>query len=205
MREQQPVNPTPDRVKQLSAEQFQFVITAILNGLTDREISLAFEKQFEAPLSKSSLHRWRKSAGEELADRYRLARYQAEQLKEDLQSTDKGSMDLVIESIEDRLLAATREVALMDPDKLIIARQEEDRKRQRDRHLDLIEKKLDLEREKMERASRVQTDRLAIAADVWRFTLAWFSERDGSIVDLLTKHSPEFIAALEQHAEAQAS
>ncbi len=43
-------------VKQLSTEQFDFVIGCILNGLTDREISSVFEKKFEAPLSKSSLH-----------------------------------------------------------------------------------------------------------------------------------------------------
>ena len=192
-------------VKQLNAEQFQFVISAIVNGLTDREVSAEFEQRFAAPLSKSSLHRWRKSAGEELAGRYRLARFQAQQLKEDLQSGERDSMEMVIESIEDRLLAATREVALMDPNKLLIARQEEDRKRQRDRDLDLKERKLELEREKMEKAARIETDRRAIALDVWQFALGWYSQNGGAAVDLLTKLAPEFLPALEQHVASQTS
>jgi hypothetical protein len=192
-------------VKQLNTEQFNFVIGAIVNGFTDREVSAAFEQQFAAPLAKSSLHRWRKEAGDELADRYRLARYQAQQLKEDMQAEGRDSMEIVIESIEDRLLAATREVTQLDPNKLLLARQEEDRKRQRDRDLDLKERKLELEREKMERAARVQTDRLAITADTWRFVLGWFAEKDGAAADLLTKYSAEIIPALEQHAEAQSA
>src|SRR5256885_136701 len=97
-------------VRDLDEGEFDFVINAIIAGDTDREISLAFETQFGKRLAKSSLNRWRKSAGDELADRYRLARYQAGQLLIDLQEEDQDKYQVVIGNIEDRLLTATREV-----------------------------------------------------------------------------------------------
>jgi ABC-type tungstate transport system permease subunit len=124
-------------VKNLDGVQFDFVINAIIGGLTDREISLAFEQQFEKPLAKSSLNRWRKSAGNELADRYNLARYQARQLLTDLKQEDQDKYQVVIRNIEDRLLTATREVIATDPVKLLKIRQEEERRRLREKELEL--------------------------------------------------------------------
>src|ERR1700754_984829 len=97
-------------VRDLNDEQFSFVIEAIIEGLTDREISAAFEKTFEQPLAKSSLGRWRKKSGEELAERYRLARFQSKQLLTDLKQEDADKYQVVIDNIEDRLLTATRQV-----------------------------------------------------------------------------------------------
>src|SRR5947209_532025 len=93
-------------VKDLNEAEFDFVINAIIAGGTDREISLAFESEFGKRLAKSSLNRWRKSAGDELADRYRLARHQARQLTENLKEEDQDKYQIVIRSIEDRLLTA---------------------------------------------------------------------------------------------------
>jgi hypothetical protein len=112
-------------VRDLDETQFDFVINAIIAGDTDREISLTFEQTFGQPLAKSSLNRWRKSAGDELADRYRLARYQAKQLLTELKEGDEDKYRVVIGNIEDRLLMATREVISKDPVKLLKIRQDE--------------------------------------------------------------------------------
>ncbi len=155
-------------VKDLNEQEFDFVINAIIAGDTDREISMAFEAEFAKRLAKSSLNRWRKSAGDELADRYRLARYQAGQLLADLKEEDKDKFQVVIRNIEDRLLTATREVISKDPVKLLRIRQEEERRRLREKELALKREQLELEREKlrgdsvnrMEAATQFLTDLL---------------------------------------------
>lgn len=190
-------------VRDLDEAQFDFVINAIIGGLTDREISLAFEEQFQRPLAKSSLHRWRKSAGNELADRYNLARYQARQLLTDLKEEDQDKYQVVIRNIEDRLLTATREVITKDPVKLLKIRQEEERRRLREKELTLKEKKLEFDKQRAERAERLSTDRLAVAADVWRLILFWFSEKEPTTADRLTRHSEELLAHLEEQLETE--
>ena len=103
-------------VTELDDDQFTFVVESIIGGLTDREISAAFEKEFSQKLAKSSLSRWRKKAGNELADRYRLARYQSRQLLADLnEEEDADKFQVVMGNLEDRLLTATRQVIALDP------------------------------------------------------------------------------------------
>jgi hypothetical protein len=149
-------------VKDLNEAEFDFVINAIIAGGTDREISLAFESEFGKRLAKSSLNRWRKSAGDELADRYRLARFQARQLTENLQEEDQDKYQIVIRSIEDRLLTATREVIAKDPIKLLKVRQEEGRHRLKEKELELRREQIALEREKMRGAA---VDRAALGVE----------------------------------------
>lgn len=140
-------------VKDLSNEQFTFVIETIIDGMTDREISAEFETKFGQPLAKSSLNRWRTAAGEELADRYRLARYQASQLLSDLK--EDGSADkfqIVMRGIEDKLLTATREVIAQDPVKLLRLRLDEEKRRLKEREIDLKREQLELDRERFQGA-----------------------------------------------------
>ena len=144
-------------VRELDDKQFTFVIEAIINGLTDREISAAFEETFERPLAKSSLNRWRESAGNELADRYKLARYQARQLVENLGQQDADKYQIVISSIEDRMLTATREVIAQDPVKLLRIRLDEEKRRLKEREINLKEKQLELD------IAKTTTNRVDIA------------------------------------------
>ena len=160
-------------VRDLSDEQFTFVVEAIINGFTDREISVAFEKQFEAPLAKSSLHRWRDAAGNELAERYRLARYQARQLLVNLKEEDANKYQTVIDNIEDRLLTATREVIAQDPIKLLVIRQEEEKRRLKERELALKERALALQ-ERQAQAARVDQD--ALPGQILKHLLAFIGE-----------------------------
>lgn len=132
-------------VRDLNDEQFSFVIESIIEGLTDREISAAFEKTFEQPLAKSSLARWRKQSGEELAERYRLARYQSKQLLTDLKQEDADKYRVVIDNIEDRLLTATRQVIASDPVKLLRIRLDEEKRRLKEREIAIKEKQLELD------------------------------------------------------------
>jgi hypothetical protein len=146
-------------VRDLDDEQFTFVIEAILNGDTDREISAAFEARFKKPLAKSSLERWRKSSGNQLAERYRLVRYQAKQLLADLKQEDADKFQVVMGNIEDRLLTATREVLAADPMKMLRLRLDEGKRRLREREIDLKERQLALD-EDQANASKVDWESL---------------------------------------------
>jgi hypothetical protein len=152
------------RVAQLNQAEFDFVLTQILNGATDRAISAAFEAEFRRPLAKSSLNRWRKSAGDELADRFRIARFQALSLKQELKS-GQGSYDALITDIEDRLLVSAREALREDPHKLLAALQEERRQEIQRRKLELERERLELERRKIESQARTPQDAATIALE----------------------------------------
>ncbi|GEM_PF-7049885 len=187
-------------VKELNDEQFSFVISAIIDGLTDREISSSFQKTFNQPLAKSSLHRWRNSAGNELAERYRLARYQAKQLLENINTeADADKYQIVIQNIEDRLLTATRDVISQDPIKLLQVRQEEERRKLRQRYLDLKEAQLNWQKERVQKEENLHTDRFKIAADTWQFVLHWFNENDPKGTDVLVKNNEQLLNDLEAH------
>lgn len=160
-------------VRDLDDEQFTFVIEAIIHGLTDREISAAFEKQFDQKLAKSSLNRWRESAGNELAERYRLTRYQAKQLLTDLKAEDRDKFQVVLENIEERLLTATREVISSDPVKLLRIRLDEEKRRLKERELRLKERQLDLE---LEKASGERLDRAALPEEIAEHLLNFIGE-----------------------------
>jgi hypothetical protein len=191
-------------VKDLSDEEFEFVIHRILEGDTDRELSAAFEAQYpDKKLAKSSLHRWREATGNELAERYRLARFQAKQLLANLQEDGADKHQLVMQSIEDKLLTATREVISADPLKLLRIRQQEKKRELQERTLDLKERTLDFQKEKADREAGLQADKFNIAADAWQFILRWFAQRDTSVVDRLTDSSEELLQDLESHLENQ--
>lgn len=137
-------------VERLPDDQLQFVIDLIIDGETDREISLHFEDKFTAKLPKSSLARWRKTAGDQLAENFRLARYTAKQFIEDAKlDPDVDKYQVFLESVEDRLLTATREVHQQDPFKLVLIQQEEKRRNLKERELALKERALDLDRERL--------------------------------------------------------
>jgi hypothetical protein len=201
----------PHKVAQLPPEEFEFVIQCILGSasrgpMTDREISKAYFEEFGKRLAKSSLSRWRAAAGDELADRYRFARVQAQQLLERLKEepgADKYQVSM--RNIEERLLAVTHEAIALDPIKMLRLRQEEEKRRLKERQLELNEKKLEFEKERVERAANLDSDRFKIAADVWQFILVWFTKNQPKAADLLTGNSEEVLNALEAHIEAQAA
>lgn len=176
-----------NKVEQLAETEFDFVIRAVTNGRTDREISADFESQFNQKLDKNSINRWRNTVGEELADRYRLARFQAKQLREDLSLDDTEDYQNVIKSIEEKLLTATREVVCKDPMKLLFARQEEEKMRFKREELALKKQQLEFEREKHKNA----IDRVKVGAE----TLTDFLEYVGSdaeSISFLTRHLQPF-------------
>ena len=150
-------------VKDLADDEFEFVIQHILNGDTDRELSTAFDATFDKKLAKSSLNRWRKSTGEELAERYRIARFQAKQLLEDLsESPEADKYQVVMRTVEDRLLTATREVISKDPLKLLRISQAEQQRKLKEESLQLKREQLELEREKLR---GVQVDKVSLFND----------------------------------------
>lgn len=180
--------PRKSVVKELGEEQLEFVIQRILAGDTDREISLAFQTAFDKPLAKSSLNRWRVSAGNELADRYRLARYQAKQFLEDVGESNADKFQAVMGNIEDRLLTATREVITRDPLKLLKIRQEEEKRRLKERELELKREHLELEREKL-RGSAI--DRVALGGEFLADLLAYL-DTDTQGLTFFKRHAKPF-------------
>ena len=180
-------------VNELDEKEFDWIIERIINGDTDRQVSIGFEEQFGRKLAKSSLHRWRKAAGEQLAERYRLARYQARQLLQDLKKDDTQGFEVIMQNLEDHLLSATREVITADPVKLLNIRLEEERRRQKDREIDLQREKIELEREKLRGAA---VDKAALAeeflSDVLEYIagdaegLKWFKKHAKRIAEFVT-------------------
>lgn len=189
-------------VKELDEAQFDFVINAIIDGATDREISAAFESKYKQKLSKSSLNRWRAAAGNELAERYRLARYQARQLLSNLKEEDKDqdSYQIVMRNIEERLLTATRDVISQDPVKLLQIRQEEQKRRLREREVDIKAEHLALEREKLR---GVQVDRVALGTEFMTDLLEYL-ETDAEGLRFFSRHAKTFNAFLnKKYGESQ--
>lgn len=77
---------------------------------------------------------------------------------------------------------------------------------QRDRKLDLDAEKIGIDRKRIElqeKQAELQRDRLAIAADTWRMTLAWFVREEPDIADRLARRSDEFLIALEESMAAE--
>jgi cellobiose-specific phosphotransferase system component IIA len=183
-------------IDRLPSEQYQFVIDAVNAGCTDREICDAFEKQFDDPLAKSSLGRWRDAAGKELAQQFRLARFQATQLLESLQQTDAQKFDLVMASVDDHLMTALRQITSQDPLKLLAVYQKEGGRRLTKRIVELNEKDLALAAEHDRRRESLQSDRLLIGTETWRFILDWLKDREPQVIDVLLKRSEELVKGL---------
>lgn len=191
--------PRKHAVSQLAEEEVTFIIEMIIDGNTDRQISVGFEQQFKKPLAKSSLSRWRKAAGDELADQYKLVRYQSHQLLEDLKQEDGADkLQVVLGNIEDRLLTAMHKVISADPIKLLRIRLDEEKRRQKDRQIELERERLDLEREKLR---GVALDRVRLAedflADVLEYVgndpsgLKWFKKNAAGIVEFIKSKDAE--------------
>jgi hypothetical protein len=197
--------PPRHAVEKLPDEQFQFVINAIINGDTNSEITSAFTTQFKTPLAKSSLARWREVVGDELAERYKLARYQAKQLLEDLGQSDADKFSVVMGNIEDRLLVATKEIISQNPVKLLGIQQEEKRRHLRERELELKVRAQQFQEDQAKKAQQLQQDRFAIAAETWRFVLAYVRAKAPVAIDALTDVSPELLKELETFIENQSS
>ena len=186
-------------VESLPDEQLEFVILAVLDQKTDREISARFLEAFDQKLPKSSLNNWRNMAGNELADRYRLVRLQARQLREDLKLENADDYQNVIKNIEERLLTATREVIHQDPMKLLVARQEEERLRIKRETLDLKREQIALERQKL-LGTLVDPAKQAV-----EFLTEFFDylKDDGDGVLFIKKHVKPFIEFLtKKYGEA---
>ena len=193
--------PRRHAAEQLPYEQFKFLIDCIVNHKTDRAIEALFKEKFNQTLSKSAIGRWRDVAGDELARAFMLTRYQAEQLLNDIKKEGADKFEVVIDNIEDRLLTAMAEGISQDPLKLLQIRQEESRRRQKDRDLDLKERALDLERE---RVHGVALDRVKLGEEFSSDLLEYIGN-DAEGLTWFRKHAKPFIEFIQKkHAEAKA-
>lgn len=188
-------------IEKLPEPEFDFVINCLLNNLNDREVSLAFENKYQKKLPKSNIASWRIKSGDELIDRYRMARFQAKQLRENLELEEGDDYQNVIKNIEERLLTATREVIYENPAKLLLARQREENFRLRREQLELKKKEHEFEREKFERTQNLQAEKFKIASETWKYILAYFTNLNSPVADDLTKHSPKLIEGLGEYIE----
>ncbi|HEY6328662.1 MAG TPA: hypothetical protein VI756_04950, partial [Blastocatellia bacterium] len=60
-------------VDRLTVPERDFVISCLVNGLSDREIEGAFFKEFNGKkLAKSSIARWREAVGEQAKEKFSL-------------------------------------------------------------------------------------------------------------------------------------
>ena len=188
-------------IEKLPEEQFDFVINCFLDNLNDREVSLAFENKYKKKLPKSNIASWRKKAGDELIDRYRMARFQAKQLRENLELEEGEDYQNVIKNIEEHLLTATRKVIHENPARLLLARQREENFRLKREQIALKREEIAFEREKFERIQNLQSDKFRIASESWKFILAYFTNLNSPLADDLTKHSKELIEGLGEYIE----
>ena len=189
-------------IESLSNEELEFVLRTILDGATDRKLSASFEAEFGKRLSKSAIARWRDRAGDELKHTYLGARLQALQLKKDLKKEGVANYELIIENLEDRLLTATQKAVQADPVKVLRISVDEQKRKLKERELDLKESDLALRREKQERDAALKTDRFKVASDMWKFMLAWFLKRNPQVADAMAKDSGELLEEFGRQIEA---
>lgn len=189
-------------VDKLEDNEFDFVIKKIIGGLTDREISAEFEKVFKKKLPKTNLNRWRNNAGNELAERYRLKRFQVrsfvEQLKSEGIEINEDKYKVIIGNLEDHLLTAERELIAQNPMKLLFARQEDERIKLKREKLELVKAQLEFDREK----HKNEIDRVKVGAE----TMTDFIEYVGSnaeAIKFLTQHLQPFGEYLKAKYAAQ--
>lgn len=178
-------------VDKLEDNEFDFVIKKIINGLTDREISAEFEKAFDKKLPKTNLNRWRNNAGNELAERYKLKRFQVrsfvEQLKNEGIEVSEDKYKVIIGNLEDHLLTAERDLIAQNPMKLLFARQEEERLKLKREKLELDKAQLEFDREK----HKNEIDRVKVGAETMRDFLE-YGGGDVELITFLSKHSQPF-------------
>lgn len=179
-------------VEKLPDEQFEFVIDLLVNGGTDREVERQFAAAFPGcSVPKSSLATWRKGAGNELVERYKITRYLARTVVDKLQAdgidVDDDRYKHVIEGIEEQLLTKTREIFAADPMKLLYVRQEDEKLRIKREEMELKREQLALERQKM----------LGAANDPVKQGVEFMTE----LFDYL-KNDPEGVRFLKLHTKA---
>ncbi len=174
----------------------------ILNGLTDSEIITTVKVEFDIELAHSSFNRWRKAAGEELAERYKAKRFLVRSFVEKLKNEgievkdDKYSQ--IIQNLEDHLLTSERELIEQNPLKLLHARQDDERLKLQREKLELQRSQLEFEREKHQNS----VDRVQIGADTMTDFIE-YADSDIEIIQLLTKHLKPFGEHLKaKYAEA---
>jgi hypothetical protein len=180
-------------VSQLPPDHLDFVIRSIINGLTDREVSLGFETTFKEKLAKSSIARWREAAGDELLKQYQFARFQANQLKEDLGEKGSTKLELIIGNIEDRLLITAREIIAKDPVKLLQIRMDEENRRLKEREITLKEKQFELDQLKAK-----ALDPAAVSGRVMEELLAYIGSEAKGLTWFRT-HAKNFEQHLREH------
>src|SRR5262249_13331810 len=147
------------------------VMDSVIAGHTDRQICAAFEKQFNIPLAKSSLGRWRRAATRELADHYRLTRFQTTQLLKELGQPAAKRFEFAIANVQDRILSSMPQVSQQAPLKLFAICQRENTRHLRRREVAVKERKLALKERQIRKQESLARDRLAIGAAAWEFIM----------------------------------
>lgn len=178
-------------VEKLESEQFDFIIRKILDGLTDREICAEVMRRFDVEIAHSSLNRWRNKAGDELAERYRLKRFQVssfvERLKDEGIEVSDNKYKVIIDNLEDHLLTSERDLIAANPVKLLFARQEDERLRIKREELEFKREQLAFDREKHKNT----IDRVKVGAETLQDFIE-YADGDVEIITVLTRHLKPF-------------
>lgn len=189
-------------IEGLPEEEFDFVIKELMNGATDRAVSAAFQLRFKKELPKSNLNTWRKKAGNELVERYKLRRFQirevVEQLREEGIDVADDGYKHIIQNLEDYLLTSERELIKQNPMKLLFARQEDERIKLKREKLELDKAQLEFEREKHKNA----IDREKVSAEVIQDFME-YGNGDAEIIAFLTRHLRPFAEFVKNKYAAQ--
>jgi hypothetical protein len=192
-------------VATLPDDEREFIITSYIGGCkTARALSAAYKQQFKKPLSKSSVQRWLSAIGEDLIEKYDLQNQVANQIVANLKNeglADKHAV--IIENIRNWSLTGLHDLITADPLALIKIQQEEKKREQKDREIQLKERAQSFTEEQVRKSEQLQHDRLAIALDVWKFIYAYLLKEDPAGADVLTKHNDKIINGLEEHLENQ--
>lgn len=194
-------------MESLPEEQYDFVIRGIVDeGWTPRDAEREFAIRFPGEkLPKSNVDRWWKAVGKELAERYRLRRYQIRVVKEQLEADGidikAGAYKAIINNVEDHLLTSERDLISADPVKLLGLRQEDERLKIKREQIELNREKLVLERQKL---LGMATDPVKQGTEFMTELLDYLKD-DGEGVLFIKKHVRPFIDFLtNKYAEGEA-
>jgi hypothetical protein len=194
-------------VATLPDNEREFIIKSYIDGKkTARSLSAAYEKEFNKPLPKSSIHRWLSAIGEDLIEKYDLQNQIANQIVSNLQKegiADKHAV--IIENIRNWTLTGLHDLIKADPIQLIKIQQEEKKREQKDQELALKTRQQAFTEEQALKSEQLEKDRFAIGAQTWQFVLAYLKEKDTVAVDALMKHSTELLEELENYLEKNAA
>lgn len=133
-----------------------------VNGRSLREIERDFAARFKSRVSRSALHRWAGVVGETLAREFRFQRALARKIV--AESGARDALEAAFGDFEDRLLAASAELAAKEPRAVLQAVLERRKIAQRERELQLRERELEL-RARAADPHRILTALLATLGD----------------------------------------